>query len=300
MKKLFIIGSLLLLGLYSVQAQGTRDIRINEVLVFNEDGYADDFAHKVSWIELFNAGYSSANVGGCYLTVKVGDETRTYRIPKNDPRMNIPSQSYVIFYADGTPTNGNFHTNFRLDDTGYLALMDQSGRNIISEINYDIPAQERDVSIGWYLQDEAQVFGKLPKLTPLASNEIVEPIPQYEIYNRRDPSGIIMTVTAMSVVFSALVLLYLAFKLVGKTMIRRDKRKENAKNPKPETVGSALVANDDDLDGEQIAAIAMAMQQYEDDLHDIESAVITINRVARAYSPWSSKIYGLRQLPTKK
>ncbi|HAH59495.1 MAG TPA: phage tail protein, partial [Bacteroidales bacterium] len=32
------------------------------------------------------------------------------------------------------------------------------------------------------------------------------------------------------------------------------------------------------------------------ELHDHEDAVLTIKKVARTYSPWSSKIYGLRNL----
>ena len=31
--------------------------------------------------------------------------------------------------------------------------------------------------------------------------------------------------------------------------------------------------------------------------HDAESTVLTINKVKRAYSPWSSKIYSLREVP---
>ncbi len=52
------------------------------------------------------------------------------------------------------------------------------------------------------------------------------------------------------------------------------------------------------IHGEELAAIALALYRYRNDLHDIESSVITINKVARAYSPWSSKIYGLRQFPS--
>jgi hypothetical protein len=48
---------------------------------------------------------------------------------------------------------------------------------------------------------------------------------------------------------------------------------------------------------EVFAAIAVALHFYKSDLHDHENAVLTINRVARTYSPWSSKIYGLRQFP---
>ena len=34
--------------------------------------------------------------------------------------------------------------------------------------------------------------------------------------------------------------------------------------------------------------------------HDSENTILTINKVKRAYSPWSSKIYSLREVPNRK
>lgn len=51
---------------------------------------------------------------------------------------------------------------------------------------------------------------------------------------------------------------------------------------------------------EEIAAIALALKLYQEELHIREAAVITINRVSRIYSPWSSKIHGIRQIPERK
>jgi len=39
---------------------------------------------------------------------------------------------------------------------------------------------------------------------------------------------------------------------------------------------------------------------YREQLHDMESFKLTIDRVSRIYSPWSSKIHGLTQTPIKK
>ena len=41
-----------------------------------------------------------------------------------------------------------------------------------------------------------------------------------------------------------------------------------------------------------VVAIAMALHMFYDEVHDDESNVITIKRIERRYSPWSSKIYG--------
>ena len=52
-----------------------------------------------------------------------------------------------------------------------------------------------------------------------------------------------------------------------------------------------------DVAGEKAAAIALAIHMYKQELHDIESLTITLKKVSRIYSPWSSKIYTLRQTP---
>lgn len=44
------------------------------------------------------------------------------------------------------------------------------------------------------------------------------------------------------------------------------------------------------------AAISAAIYLYLDDIHDKETRIMTIRRVSKTYSPWSSKIYGLNIL----
>lgn len=51
------------------------------------------------------------------------------------------------------------------------------------------------------------------------------------------------------------------------------------------------------VEGEVYAAIGLALHLYLQDAHDYERMVLTMQRVMRPYSPWSSKIYGLRQYP---
>jgi len=50
--------------------------------------------------------------------------------------------------------------------------------------------------------------------------------------------------------------------------------------------------------GEIFAAIAMAIYQSTE-LHDEENTILTIKNTERNYSPWSSKIYSLREVPKK-
>ncbi|MCU7495740.1 MAG: hypothetical protein HF314_06430 [Ignavibacteria bacterium] len=58
-------------------------------------------------------------------------------------------------------------------------------------------------------------------------------------------------------------------------------------------------ANSLGTEGEVYAAIGLALHLYLQDIHDYEKMVLTMQKVMRPYSPWSSKIYGLRQYPRR-
>lgn len=97
----------------------------------------------------------------------------------------------------------------------------------------------------------------------------------------------------MLVVFLGLILLYLIFKAIGNT----------AKNISHKRVASAgtlsAVRGESQLTGEVLAAISAAIHELNQDVHDIESTILTITEVRRKYSPWSSKLYTLRQDPRR-
>lgn len=54
-----------------------------------------------------------------------------------------------------------------------------------------------------------------------------------------------------------------------------------------------------DGNAELAAVIALALQLYLNNQRQVEHTVITIQKVMKPYSPWSSKIYGLRQQPLR-
>lgn len=113
-----------------------------------------------------------------------------------------------------------------------------------------------------------------------------------EEFGKMDPMGVVMTFIAMTVVFCALILLYLTFKYVAKLYsvdFKKSRKKDAADEVKP--------TSSEEVSGEVYAAIALSLHLYRNQLHDMEDTVITIKKVAKAYSPWSSKIYGLRRTP---
>ncbi|MDR2926977.1 MAG: OadG family protein [Cytophagaceae bacterium] len=108
-----------------------------------------------------------------------------------------------------------------------------------------------------------------------------------EVIKDMDPYGIGMAVIAMSVVFLGLLLLYLVFKYVGKVLVGRQNVRKKSVLQREEIVSVG------DTSGAVYAAISAAIHMYNDEQHDEENAVLTINKVSRTYSPWSSKIHGL-------
>lgn len=111
-------------------------------------------------------------------------------------------------------------------------------------------------------------------------------------------NSLMITFTGMGVVFCSLFLLYVVFLNVSK-LLRKFQQRKAAISQDKSTGGSK---DDSGLTGEENAAIAMALHLYHSETHDFENTVLTIQRVSKNYSPWSSKIYGLRHYPqsTKK
>lgn len=111
-------------------------------------------------------------------------------------------------------------------------------------------------------------------------------------FTQIDPWGIGMTFVGMTVVFISLLLLYMLFFNITKLLNVKIKKSKKVEGKEPQEK-----ENEEELSGNVGAAIAMALHLYMSELHDKENTVLTINKVARTYSPWSSKIYGLRQNP---
>ncbi|MCH5238660.1 MAG: OadG family protein [Muribaculaceae bacterium] len=108
-----------------------------------------------------------------------------------------------------------------------------------------------------------------------------------------DGWGGAITIIAMCIVVSALVVLSVLFMLFGKVSqniltSRKKKAKAAADHPEDENINELAP-------GEVIAAISFALTQHFSARHDIEDHHLTIKRLQKAYSPWNSKIYNLRQ-----
>ena len=295
--KHFIYGiSVLLLvvsGTNVARSQNAGDLKLNEILVLNDSNSVDDFGRHTAWIELFNSAYNTVNIGGCYLTDDLSNPTK-YWIPTGDPATRIPSRNYMVFWADNKPTRGIFHLNFDLKNAKTVAIINADGKTIIDKV--DLPADHKpDVTYG-RPNNESQEWVYLEKSTPGANNNYARKKSAGESFVEFDPYGIGMTMIAMFVVFSALAILFIIYKNIGRFFIRRGAA---ASKPAISIAKTAGKQEAGEMSGEVNAAIAMALYLYQNELHDYENTVLTIRKVSRNYSPWSSKIYTLRKSPRK-
>ncbi|MDR1939099.1 MAG: OadG family protein [Tannerellaceae bacterium] len=287
-------GLLLLLALLlaaGVQAQRVTSMRINEVLVINDDNYVDDYGKRSGWVELYNTSAGTVNVGGCFLT-NDRNNPKKYPIPKGDVLTRISPRQHALFWADGMASRGTFHLNFTLDPAkeNYIAFYDSDGKTLVDELV--IPAgQTADRSYGRKV-DGLDEWVYLDKVTPSTNNLTLDTNEKIDNFKTNDSLGIGMTLTAMAVVFLGLLALFLIFKQVAKLSIAAGKFRAKK-------AGGEASPGSGDISGEVLAAISAALYELNEDVHDIERTVLTIQKVKRNYSPWSSKIYSLRENPRK-
>ncbi len=319
-QKLMLLLLAVAVGAAAVSAQSRRNLRINEVMVQNDSNFVDDYGHHTAWIELFNTTHAPLNIASVFLTNNRAtlDENLSskerkammYAVPLGDVLTKIPKRQHVVFWADGRPTLGTFHTNFTLQpgQDNWIAIFDGDGHTLIDSVT--VPAtlgpdqsfariedgvdSKDGVKLGieaWEIRDDSE---GLP-VTPSSNNKIRETNDKIDMFAEKDKNGVAMAIMAMGIVFSALLLLCICFYIISKIGERVSSRNKTKTLSSSETEIHVEKGHDS---GEEIAAIAMALHEHLN-AHDSENTVLTINKVKRAYSPWSSKIYGLRQLPQK-
>lgn len=296
--KLFLLLGFLVAG-PGLNAQSQNDMRLNEFLVINTNDFEDDFGHKSGWIELFNSSYGTVNIGGCYLTNDPANLTK-YVIPKADVLTKISPRQHILFWADNQPFRGTFHISFTLEDSKEIIFVASDGHTIIDRVTIQHDKLDSNVSYGRLEDglgslDGSEGWQVMARTSPSTNNTGVDKVPPSVLIKKMDPYGVIMAFTAMSVVFLSLVLLYVMFKNIGKYNIKKSRKRSEVATA---ITGKPKVAN---VSAEVYAAIATALHAYnmDSEAHDIENTILTINKVTRNYSPWSSKIYTLRETPHK-
>lgn len=343
--KHILLALVIALGVCSMQAQTIIDLRLNEILLLNEDNYTDEYGRYVPWIEIFNTSYNSVNVGGCYLTndttgLAAGQKdkkaldafrAKCYNIPKGDPRTLLQQRSCAVFFMDGDPTYGTFHTNFTPDESNYVALIASDGKTLIDLMVFPPYLRNKSVSYGCEndgvvtekrsntvvkknkLNTEIQDLRKeLPFFTPGSNNQLVSSESKADKLATNDPHGIAMTIMAMMIVFSVLIIIFFVLKIFAYVSRREAAKKasspaqpapaSNAGEPTGEELAAIAMALQQSMGGadeDEIAAVAMALYLYLYTNHDYESEVLTFNNVAET-SAWAQKNFNFKKNPVRR
>lgn len=283
----------------AASGQGRSALRINEVMVVNDSNAMDDFGKRHGWIELFNSNHAPMEISSVYITNDPADPKK-YPVPLGDVNTRIPKRQHVIFWADGKPSRGTFHLNFILEEgkANWIGVYDANGITLIDSVT--VPARlgrnqsyarSQDGDGKWEIRNDIDE----KYITPSSNNVIRDQNDKIAMFKAKDKNGFAMTIMAMAIVFSALLCLclcFLAISKIGESVARKNKLE--AQGIAPESAADHATVGHDT--GEEIAAIAMALRDHFD-AHDQESTILTINKVRRSYSPWSSKIYNMRHLP---
>lgn len=115
----------------------------------------------------------------------------------------------------------------------------------------------------------------------------------FDLSNIGNNDGFTTAIVGYLVVFISLWFLSVFLFFLGKFLTRTQRKRLK------ETGHRMADAPSLSYSGEVNAAIAMALSLHLGEIHDEESGTLTINIKPRRYSPWSSKLYNLRDEPIK-
>ena len=292
-----LLGALLLTSQTTVFGQGAKNIVINEVLTNNTQSIVDEFGQRQPWIELENTSFSTYNVRGMYITTdravldkQMSAPERIKRmsiIPSGDDRTAIGARKHLLLFCNGQPSDGKLHlaVSIPMSEPVWVALYNGNGVELIDSVT--VPPLAADESYarsgkGWQAKPADAV-------TPGIENFIEAAESKIDKFKRQDPHGFAMAIMAMGTVFFCLALLWVFFTIFGNVM-RKVEAKKNRQLSKPVAKTTGAVRDlsrhaGDTKDGSEkedidmnlyLAVIGMALKQYEDDVHDVESGVITI------------------------
>lgn len=304
MKRILLtISTILAFSIGSALGQNVSDLIISEVLAEPDStGIMDDYGRRNGWIEIFNKSQGTVNFGGCFLS-NDRNNLKMSLIPKTDSRTKIGPRQTVLFYASGNGKEGTFYADFKVAKGSTVYLVSNDGRTIIDslEVPATLPAGKSVIKLAHDLRQMefvTEADAAVPTPGSINASQNVETGSQR--MEKEDEHGFVLTLVSVSVVFTALIILWWLFSLLGNVSGGEGKKSKRANAGKPgkmtdETAAAIAMALDQEMNGEVYAAIAAALHLYaEESVHDKESFVITIQR---KQSSWNSKEQNFRQLP---
>ncbi len=307
MKKIgFLLGSLFVFAAMPMMAQMDASIKLNEVMTTNETSLIDEYGVRNAWVEIANISHSTYNIRGMYLTtdrsvlnkkMSVPERiSRMSQIPSGDPRTNLSARQLIVFQLGSNPAQGTLHLSVPVDAAKplWIALYNGNATQLIDSIT--VPVLAADQSFARIANNGTAADWEVKsadRVTPGIHNQTTVSESKVEKFKREDPYGFGMALMAMGIVFTCLALLWIFFTLFGMFMRHQEMAKkvvhQQPIKPITKTVEKTMEVGHKTgvilqeglktkgIDREiYMAVIGMALKQYQDDVHDVESGVITI------------------------
>jgi hypothetical protein len=115
---------------------------INELMADNSAAVESPLGTFPDWIELYNGGNTSVDIGGWYLT----DNTDKANWQFAEDTL-IEAGGYLVIWADGDTSLGPLHADFKLNANGEtLRLLQNDGETLVDSVRFY--KQIQDVSYG--------------------------------------------------------------------------------------------------------------------------------------------------------
>lgn len=314
----FLCGVLLFAASGTVFGQGAKNIVINEVLTNNTASIQDEYGEREAWIELENISFTTYNIRGMYFTTdrsvldpKMSVPERIKRmsiIPNGEPRTQIGGRQHLVFYCNSNPAKGKLHLSLKvpMSEPVWIAIFNGNAVELIDSVS--VPALSANQS---YARNGKKWGVKAAQnVTPNIENFVITDETKDAKLKRDDPYGLGITLLAMGIVFFCLAVLFVFFWLFGVVMRHMETAKKVANQqpikPITKTVEKTIEVGHKTgiilqeglktkgIDREvYMAVIGMALKQYEDDVHDVESGIITIKSKS---SNWNDEFLQMTQL----
>ena len=184
MKKIVLL--LILFSAFSILPVRSQVV-INEFSAANYSDVADNYGEYEDWIELYNAGASSVDLTGYYLSDKEDTPTK-YAIPSG---VSISAGGYLRFWCSNrnTVVGTNYHTNFKLTQTtGAEAVVFSDATGTLIDIHQIDDPNHTNHSWGRYPNGAADWF-IFTDPTPNASNSTATKVAYADKPNMDPNSG---------------------------------------------------------------------------------------------------------------
>ena len=144
-------------------------LHINEVMASNGSTIADENGEFDDWIEVFNPNAFPVDLAGWYISDDPANITR-YQFPTGGTEAVVPSNGWLLVWADNQSAQGDLHTNFGLSSNGEsVILTGPDGVSIVDQIEF--PPATLDVSYGRET-DGGTPWVNFTVPTPGASNNV--------------------------------------------------------------------------------------------------------------------------------